>query len=529
MNDTEISEMDVSSLSLEAKVGQLFVAGFDGTRATGDITELITEHHLGSVIYFSRNVESPSQLRRLSAELRECVPDDMPPLCIAIDQEGGRVARISWETELPSAMTIGAADDAALATSAGRAVGHELRTLGIDLNLAPVLDVNNNPDNPVIGVRSFGEQPAAVARLGTGFVAGLQKAGVMACGKHFPGHGDTTVDSHLDLPSIEHDRDRLDRVELRPFRAAIDTGIASLMTAHVAFPATDETERPATLSERVITDLLREELGFDGLVISDCMEMDAISERIGTSEGAVQAIRAGCDLIIVSHTPAQQRAAIDSVVEAVKSDRISEERVNASVRRVLRAKYAYDTAHVGTAADWETAAEKCRSARQTVAEQGVTLVRSANHLPLSKDKPIDVYEFSGKSGSPAEGTREQERDDTFGSILSTAGMTVNQSTLDPADGRSVPLPNNRLTVVCTANAAVNPEQADIVRCLIEDGIDPVVVATRSPYDLSAFPDVGTYLATYDDTRPSLAAAAAVLIGDRNPTGRLPVTIPDADT
>jgi beta-N-acetylhexosaminidase len=511
---------DVSSFSLEAKVGQLFVAGFDGTTPTDDIMELISDHHLGGVIYFSRNVESPSQLRSLSAELQGFVPEGTPPLLVAIDQEGGRVARIAWGTELPSAMTLGAADDTMLAASAGRAVGRELRALGIGLDLAPVLDVNNNPANPVIGVRSFGEQPAAVAALGTAFADGLQEAGVMACGKHFPGHGNTTVDSHLGLPIIDHDRDRLDRVELRPFRAAIDNGIDALMTTHVAFPAiTDENERPATLSQRVITDLLREELGFDGLVVTDCMEMDAISEGVGTSEGAVQAVKAGCDLITVSHTPAQQRAVIDSVVRAVRSGRIQAERVDASVRRVLRAKRAYDTEHA--ADNWETTAAECRSVRQTVAEQGVTLVREAGHVPLPSDQPIDVYEFSGDEESHG-----QDRDVTFASALSEAGVTVNVSMLNLATNE-LPSPDSGPTVVCTANAAANPGQVDAVRSLIESGVDPIVVATRSPYDLSAFPEVGTYLATYGDTRPALAAAAAVLVG-REPTGHLPVTIPDKE-
>jgi beta-N-acetylhexosaminidase len=524
MTDTELSETNISSFSLEAKVGQLFVAGFDGATPTADIRELITEQHLGGVIYFSRNVESPSQLRSLSTELQGFVPDGTPPLLVAIDQEGGCVARIAWGTELPSAMMLGAADDAMLTTSAGRAVGRELRALGIDLDLAPVLDVNNNPANPVIGVRSFGEEPAAVAELGTAFADGLQEAGVMACGKHFPGHGDTTVDSHLDLPSIDHDRDRLDRVELRPFRAAIDGGIDALMTTHIAFPAiTDENERPATLSERVITDLLREELGFDGLIITDCMEMDAISEGVGTSEGAVQAVKAGCDLITVSHTPAQQRAAIDSVVKAVRSGRIQAERVDASVRRVLRAKCVCNTEH--TADNWETAAAECRSVRQTVAEQGVTLVREAGHVPLSGDEPTDVYEFSRDSSSPAEASHN--RDVTFASVLSEAGVTVNASMLNLATNE-LPSPDSGPTVVCTANAAANPGQVDTVRSLIESGVDPIVVATRSPYDLSAFPEVGAYLATYGDTRPALAAAAAVLVG-KEPTGHLPVTISDTNT
>lgn len=511
---------DVSSLSLEAKVGQLFVAGFDGTTPTAHIEELITKHHLGGVIYFDRNAESPSQLRGLSTALQGCVPDGTPPLLIAIDQEGGRVARLSWGTELPSAMTFGGADDAALSVSGGRAVGRELRALGISLNLAPVLDINN-PDNPVIGVRSFGEHPATVTQLGTAFADGLREGGVMACGKHFPGHGGTVVDSHFDLPVVDRDRSHLDDIELRPFRAAIDAGIGALMTAHVAFPAvTDEPECPATLSECVISDLLRTELGFEGLVMTDCMEMDAIAGGVGTPEGAVRAVAAGCDLITVSHTPTTQRTAIDAVVEAVRSGRISGERVDESARRVLRTKRAYNTGHVGTPDDWESAAAECRSVRQTAAEQGVTLVRDGC-VPLP-DEPIAVYEFSDDLGSPAEGSRD--RNDSFASILSATGLTVNAEALDTGE---TPLPTERPTVVCTANAADNPHQAAVVRDLIEAGVEPVVVATRSPYDLSLFPGVKTCLATYGDTRPALVAAATVLAGETEPTGHLPITIPNA--
>ncbi|WP_227356382.1 beta-N-acetylhexosaminidase [Haladaptatus salinisoli] len=514
-------ESVVSSLSLPEKVGQLFVAGFDGTRPTAEIEELVSERSLGGVIYFGRNVESPEQLRTLSRTLRGFVPDGGPPLLVTVDQEGGRVARLSWGTELPSAMALGAADDPALAARAGAAVGRELRALGVDVDLAPVLDVNNNPDNPVIGARSFGERPGRVAELGAAFAAGLQNGGVVACGKHFPGHGDTAVDSHLDLPVVDHDRERLDRVELRPFRRAVDAGIDAVMTTHVAFPAVaEDAERPATLSRRVVTGLLREELGFDGLVVTDCMEMNAIADGVGTVEGCVRAVEAGCDLVCVSHTPRTQRAAIDAVVAAVESGRVSESRVDESVRRVLRVKRAYGAGSVDTPDERDAAATACRSVARTVAERGVTLVRDADTLPLP-DAPVVVYEFEGDRGSLVE--ESTDRRGAFASALSTAGATVNASVLAPGD--SPPNPDDAPTVVCTSDAAANPEQAGAVDALVEAGADPVVVATRNPYDLAAFPEVSAYLTTYDDTPPSLAAAAEVLVGDRKPVGRLPVTIP----
>lgn len=522
-NLPEDVESTVSDLSLDAKVGQLFVAGFDGTTPTPEIEALVAERQLGGVIYFSRNVESPDQLRTLSRELQELVPDDGPPLLLSIDQEGGRVARLSWGTEQPSAMALGAADDSTLAARAGEAVGRELRSLGIDVDLAPVLDVNNNPDNPVIGVRSFGERPETVAELGSSFAGGLQDASVVACGKHFPGHGDTAVDSHRDLPVIDHDRERLDRVELRPFRRAIEAGIDAIMTTHVAFPTiTADAERPATLSPRVVTGLLREELGFDGLVFTDCMEMDAIADSVGTVEGCVQAVEAGCDQICVSHTPEKQRAAIDAVVTAVESGRISESDIDESVRRILRAKRTYDAGTVGDDTQWVAAATDCRAVARTVAERGVTLVRDdGDNLPLSQ-RPIQVYEFDSTRGSLAEETRDDSG--AFAEALSEAGATIDASVLDsgetPESGRT-----GDLTVVRTSDVAANPEQATVVRDLVAADANVVVVATRSPYDLAAFPGVETYLTTYDGTPPSLAAAADVLLGSREPTGRLPVTMP----
>lgn len=527
-------ESVVPSLSLPTKVGQLFVAGFDGTAPTTEIEALVAERSLGGVIYFGRNIESPAQLRALSQTLQGFVPNDVPPLSVAIDQEGGRVARLPWGTELPSAMALGATDDSGLAARAGGAVGRELRSLGIDVNLAPVLDVNNNPDNPVIGVRSFGERPGRVAELGTAFADGLQNTGVIACGKHFPGHGDTAADSHLDLPVVARDRDRLNRVELRPFRRAIDDGIDAIMTTHVAFPTVSGDERPATLSRQVVDGLLREELGFDGLVFTDCMEMDAIAEGVGTVEGCVQAVEAGCDRICVSHTPAKQHAAIDAVIGSVESGRIPESRIDAAVERVLRAKQAYRMERLADEGDtsgkeWEAAAADCRSVARTITERGVTLVRDADRLPLP-DSRVSVYEFETGPGSPAEESRDDRG--AFAAALSAAGVSVDATVFADGEpsktGIEADTGADAPAVVRTSDAVGNPEQAKLVRNLSAAGSNSVVVATRSPYDLAAFPDVGTYLTTYDDTEASLAVAADVLIGTREPTGRLPITIPTTE-
>lgn len=519
-------EADVASLSLPEKVGQLFVAGFDGTTPTEEIATLVSERHLGGVIYFSRNVESPEQLRTLSRTLQGFVPDGKPPLFLSIDQEGGRVARLPWGTELPSAMALGAVDDPDLASRAGNAVGRELRALGVDIDLAPVLDVNNNPDNPVIGVRSFGERPDRVAALGAAFAEGLQESAVVACGKHFPGHGDTAVDSHLDLPVIDHDRERLDRVELRSFRRAIDRGIGAVMTTHVAFPTiTNDAKRPATLSQSVVTGLLREELGFDGVVLTDCMEMKAIDDGVGTVEGCVQAVEAGCDQICVSHTPAKQHDAIDAVIEAVESGRISEDHIDTSVRRVLRAKRAYGAGYVGDETEWDEAAADCRSVAREIAERGVTLVRDESEgLPVSGH--VSVYEFDTGRGSRAEETAD--RQGAFASALA-AGVEVDSTVIVPGESPSESVAvADRSTVVCTSDAVSNPDQAAVVDTLRERGANPIVVATRNPYDLSVMPEIGTYLTTYDDTAASLAAATELLVGERTTSGRLPITIPGTD-
>ena len=244
-------------------------------------------------------------------------------------------------TVLPGNMALGATDSTELAERAGGITAVELAAVGVNLNFAPVMDVNNNPRNPVIDRRSFGESPELVSRLGVPYIRGLQRNGVLATAKHFPGHGDTTVDSHFDLPTVNHDLDRIHALELQPFRAAIDADVAAIMTAHIVYPAFDP-DRPATLSPTILTNLLREELGFDGLLITDDMEMKAIDDRYQSGEAAVMAIEAGADIVMVLWTPTKQNEVFDALLSAVNSGRISQARLDQSVERILKSKAAFN-------------------------------------------------------------------------------------------------------------------------------------------------------------------------------------------
>jgi beta-N-acetylhexosaminidase len=321
-------------------VGQLAIAGFDGHDVPAEIRTLAREFDLGGVIFFARNVESPEQVADLSRQSQALASD--VPLWVSVDQEGGRIARFKRPfTEWPPMITLGRAgspESDRLAERFAAALAAELHAVGISLDYTPVLDVHTNPKNPVIGDRALAERADDVARLGAIIIRTLQGAGIAACGKHFPGHGDTSTDSHHELPLIEHPPDRLEAVELVPFKAAIDAGVASIMTAHILVPALDE-ERPGTLSPAIVDGLLKTTLGFGGLVLSDDLEMKAISGRYGHSDATIRAIAAGCDAVLMcAPKPDEQMAALEAIIYAVEDGRLPLARVEDALARHRRVK-----------------------------------------------------------------------------------------------------------------------------------------------------------------------------------------------
>ena len=323
--------------SLLRLAGQLIIAGYEPTEPPAEILEALAGDALGGVILFKRNLEglSMAQIAGQVKLLVEASVGEAP--FVAIDQEGGRVQRLGPPVlQLPPMLRLGEHDDPELTRRAARALGRQLDALGFNVDFAPVLDVNTNPENQVIGDRSFGADPERVARHGIAFAAGLADAGLLACGKHFPGHGDTVEDSHFELPSLAHEMERLRAIELVPFRAAAGH-VGSVMTAHIVFRALDPA-RPATLSHRVITGLLRDELGYDGLIVSDDLEMKAIADHFPIGVAAVQAVRAGCDLLLVCKSVELVDAARVALAEEAERDAGFAERVRDAAARARRAR-----------------------------------------------------------------------------------------------------------------------------------------------------------------------------------------------
>lgn len=330
--------MNSSEKALQTQVGQLIVGGFHGPRVPEDFRSLIRSGVVGGVILFKENLGGLLECASMLEELQREAPS---PLWTAIDQEGGRVQRLEPPfLQLPPMRWVGDRHDARLARRIGVLLAEGLAALGFRQDYAPVLDVDTNPANPVIGDRSFSRDPVRVAELGAALIEGLQNGGVAACGKHFPGHGDTNKDSHFELPRLDHDLSRLRAVELVPFQRAAEVGVASIMTAHVLFPSLDP-DHPASLSEKIIEPLVRGELGYDGVVVSDDLEMKAVADHYGIEDSAVRAIRAGCDQLLICHEPALQEAAHRAIVQAVQDGSLPRARVEQAAARVavMQARY----------------------------------------------------------------------------------------------------------------------------------------------------------------------------------------------
>jgi beta-N-acetylhexosaminidase len=323
-------------MNLKEKLAQLIMVGFEGASPGPAITRLVKTTRVGGVILFQRNVETPAQVLSLTRRLQRLAPK--APLFVAIDQEGGRVSRLPPPfTQFPPAAALGARKAVALTYAIGEIMGRELAAVGVNMNMAPVLDVNTNAANPIIGDRAFGDSPMTVEEHGLALLVGLQDQGVIACAKHFPGHGATSADSHLELPVVDASLRELERIHLRPFEHAIANRLSALMTAHVRYPALDA-RSPATLSKKIVTGLLRRAMGFDGVVITDDLEMKAIADRHDAGSAALKAFLAGADVLLFCRDQDAPEETIDVLAAAVKRGRLSEARIDQSLNRILRLK-----------------------------------------------------------------------------------------------------------------------------------------------------------------------------------------------
>ena len=544
----------MESMSVEEKIGQMIMVGFDGQSLTPELESHLNEIHAGNVIFLGRNYANPQQMWEFTSALQRMASRRPAPvgLFTAIDQEGGVVARLlNGVTVFPGNMALGATAQTHYARRAAEVTAQEMLQLGLNMNLAPVLDVNNNPGNPAIGVRSYGESPELVAAMGAEAVAASQSAGVLATAKHFPGKGDVTRDSHVDLPHVPHSRERLNQVELAPFKAAIAAGVGAIMTAHVTFPAIEpEPLLPATMSQKVLQGLLREELGFRGIIITDDLFMGAISKSYGLAEAAIRSINAGADIVLMCHKPDEQAIAIKAVWEAARSGRISMDTIDSSVRRVLSVKALFGilTPPVLTNMPKGVRSLANRKLALEIARESVTVVmdrdgiipfspggggadggackagrddrNEVDVLVISPDiKNLTMVEDTGSHGSPlAKAVR------MF--VPGASDITVSQSPSDQEIEAAATAASGRdLVIVGTHNGHLYPAQAALVKRVAQAGSPVVVVGMRNPYDVRDFPEIGTYIAAYSFRECSMRAAAEVIFGFTVPSGRLPVTIP----
>ena len=536
----------IDHLTLEEKVGQLmmpFLLGDfapEGSSAGERARRMVEEHQVGGIII---SVGSPTEV---AAKLNWLQSLSDLPLLVSADLEAGAGFRFDgvvhaptniWlggATRFPALMALGAAGDPGLAYEMGRVTALEARAIGVHVPFAPVLDVNNNPENPVINVRSFGEDPALVGMLGTAFVRGLQDHGAIATAKHFPGHGDTGVDSHIALPVIRVSRERMDSVELPPFRRAVEAGLGAIMTAHITVPEMTGARTPATLAPAVLTELLRGEMGFGGLVFTDAMDMAAVDRLYERGEAAVRAIEAGADVILM---PPDLEAARDGIVEAVRSGRVSEERIDHSVLRILHAKEQLGLhrertvdlddmrATVGVPSHLAVARE--------VADRSVTLLKDERELiPLLGTPTANVYSVTYRRPNDLRagrafnaGLRRTYRRLRTAYVEPETTRQEYDAILQRARGANLTVVSLHVGVRTASGSVALPREAvEFIKKLAGLSRPSIVVAFGNPYLLSEFPEVGTYLTAWSGIPVAERAAADAILGRIAVTGRAPTRI-----
>lgn len=508
-------------MTIQQMLGQKLVFGFHGTELSEEFISLVKEYKIGNVILFLRNVQSADQLRRLCAQIQELIQAETGyPALIIIDQEGGMVTRLPQDAvNVPCAMALAATGDPENARRASEITIRQLRGLGANFNMAPVLDVNNNPQNPVIGIRSFGDDPQLVAAFGRAALEPYAGSGILCCGKHFPGHGDTAVDSHLGIPRVDKTEEELEKLELIPFRRAAEAGIPAIMISHVLFPKIEKEEIPCTMSRRIVTGLLKEKMGYQGLILTDCMEMGAIRDYYGTPQGTVAAIQAGVDLAEISSTIELERGAAQAVAEAAARGEFDMEEIRASVEKILQFKkkvcYEIDPSLCNREEDRQMARQMSRQA-----------VTCCSGTPIPADERTFFcgcadYRASGAGNEDGSaGPFPEYMAKAFGAV----GVVTSKDP-DPEEIRRTARQAARYDsiVLSTCNGHLFRGQIALARALAETGRPLTVVALRNPYDIPLLPDCQCAIAAYDYTTPSFMALEEIFRGGAM-TGKLPVKL-----
>ncbi len=509
--------------ALDELAARVMCVGFSGARAADAPLEELAELAPAGVILFARNVEGAASTRALADAVRAALGGTPAPL-VAIDQEGGRVARLrSGATGIPAMMALAAGADLDRAERIGAAIARDLRRAGANVALAPVVDLATHPENTVIGARSFGDDPERVAAFGAALVRGLQGAGVAATLKHFPGHGATRDDSHLGLPRVESSAVLLRARDLVPFAAGIAAGACCVLSAHVVVTAFDA-ERPATLSPRILTDLLRGELGFEGVCFTDCLEMEAIAGGVGSARGAALALAAGADCVLISHSLEIARAARAEIVAAVARGELPEERLREAARRVDALRAALpgplpfeDEPPLG---DRELALEVARAA--------VTLVRGTPLL--AGGRPVTVVSFEGATTEGVQGRHSEHPALSLPLRERRVRAELMRVPLDPEPSliedlcRLIALQGERDLVLLCRRAHVHAGQRDAIRKLLQSFPDALLVSAREPFDVACFPQARNVACIYGDEAISLEGLADVMTGRCAAQGRLPVAL-----
>ncbi|TAM56242.1 beta-N-acetylhexosaminidase [bacterium] len=496
---------------LEALAARTLCVGFDGAQADPRVLHSLTQLRPAGVILFARNIASIEDCAELVARVQAACEDELP-LLVTLDQEGGRVARLrAGAAEVPSAMALGACDDEELCERVGLALAADVRRAGATVNFAPVLDVASDPRNTVIGTRSFGDDPERVARLGLALARGLERGGVVAVAKHFPGHGATEVDSHLALPVVAADAAQLRARDVAPFARAVAGGLRAIMTAHVAVPALDPDGRPATLSKRVLTGILREELAFDGVCVTDCMQMGAIDTTVGSEGGAVEALRAGADLVIVSHSLELAARIARAIAAAVRAGRLPLARLTEAVARVDALRRWTASVPAPPAADPGVGREAARRA--------LTMARGT----LPRWEPgARVLVLSSAEAALEYGAADAQRDNPpFAQALQALGVDAWEA---PATAGAEVLEQAERVALVVSRVQHDPARLESARALLTRRPDALLVVAREPYDATLLAQARAAVCTFGEEPVSLRALAEALVAGEQPRGRMPVSI-----